>query len=137
MKCPKCGHENPPEDLYCGACGSPLSPGIGEEERWVKTYGIPGLYEASVSDGPGGAEVQTRLSLLGFSETSTYPRWMITSMMWFVFGLTLFLGLLIISEASKADRLNLVWLGLGVIGIDLLVAYVLHRVYYRPPRHCI
>lgn len=135
MKCPNCGHENPSEDSYCGACGSPLSSEEGGEERWTKTYGIPGVYEGSVSEGPGGAEIQTRFSMLGFEEVSTYSRWMITSMVWFVVALTFFLGLLIILAAIKADRLDLVELGFGVIGIDLIAAYILYGVYYKPPRH--
>jgi hypothetical protein len=135
MKCQSCGGENPPEDKYCGACGSRLLHEETGGDGWTKTYGIPGFYESSVSDGPHGAEIRTRFSLFGFQENTVYPRWMITSMAWFVVGLTLFLGLLITSEALKADRTDMVGLGIGVTAIDLLVAYVFYRVYYRPPRH--
>ena len=135
MKCHSCGNENPAEDRYCGACGSYLLQEEVEERGWTKTYGLPGFYESSISEGPRGAEVQTRLSFLGFVETTRYPRWMITSMAWFVVALTLFLGLLVISEAQKADRADMVLLGLGIIAVDMLAAYFIYRVYYRPPRH--
>ena len=135
MKCQICGNKNPPEDRYCGACGSYLPQEEIVEEGWTKTYGVPGFYESSISDGPCGAEIRTRFSFLGFEETTRYPRWMITSMIWFVIGMTLFLGLLMISEAQKADRADMVGLGLGVVAVDMLAAYVIYRVYYRPPRH--
>ena len=135
LACQSCGNENAPEDRYCRACGSYLLQEEVAEEGWTKTYGIPGFYESSISDGPRGAEIRTWFSFLGFEETTRYPRWMITSMIWFVLGLTLFLGLLLISEALKADRTDMVGLGLGIVAVDILAAHFLYRVYYRPPRH--
>ncbi len=135
MKCQSCGSENPSEDRYCGACGSSLPHEETGVEGWKKTYGIPGFYESSVSDGPSGAEIRTKFSLFGFEESTRYPRWMITSMAWFVVSLTFFLGLLIVSVALKADETDFVGIGLGVIALALLAAYVIYRIYYRPPRH--
>jgi len=130
LKCQNCGRDNPPENRYCGACGTYLSEEETEGDGWTKSYGIPGFYESSISDGPSGAEIRTRFSLLGFQEDTRYPRWMITSMAWILVALIFYLGLFIISEIGRVGT------GLGVIVLALLIAYAIYRLYYRPPlRH--
>ena len=144
--CPSCGHENFGYIRNCAKCGILLRrdsskqtiPGTAEspedQESWSKTYGIPGFYESSVSEGPSGAQVQTRFSALGYSEVSTYPRWMITSLVWGFLGLLVFAGLVLISAAWEADRTDFVILGFGVLGSALLGGYLAYTVYYKPPR---
>ena len=134
LRCRRCGGSNPSENFHCGACGTLLDREDDGDEGWTKTYGIPGFYESRVSDGLRGAEVRTKFSLLGFREETRYPRWMITSLIWIYVALSIFLGLLMISTAYRAERLEYVWLGLGVLALSLIVAYVIYRVYYRPPR---
>lgn len=130
LKCHSCGWENPPENRYCGACGTYLLDKETEGDGWTKTYGIPGFYESSISEGPSGAEIRTKFSFLGFQEDTRYPRWMVTLMAWILVALIFYLGLFIISEIGRVGT------GLGVIALALLIAYAIYRVYYRPPlRH--
>jgi len=143
--CPGCGNKNPGFAEYCGVCGGSLkgnSPRqttptddetTDDDKSWSKTYGIPGFYESSISEGPGGANIQTKFSALGFEEVSTYPIWMITFALWGFLALLSALGLVVISAALKADRTDLVALGLGILGGALLAGYATYRVYYQSP----
>lgn len=143
--CPGCGYSNIGFVQNCEKCGRLLRRDFakqtipGEEEipedqiYWSKSLGLPGFYESSIRDGTQGPQVETKFSVLGFSETSTYPRWMITWMIWGFLGLLLLLGVIIVDAAIKADRMDLVALGIAVIGISLLSGYATYRWYYRPP----
>jgi len=143
MKCPRCGTENRDGAIYCDSCGVTLGvDGIWdrdaaapeEQQSWSKSLDMGGLYKSTVSNGPEGAQIKTDFSFMGFRETSTYPRWMITSMAFFFVALLLFLGFVVVSAALDAGRLDYVALGVAILGLALLVGYVFYRVYYTPPR---
>jgi ribosomal protein L40E len=144
--CTTCGHENPDDSDYCGGCGSQLrplkvvdpQPDISDTDdpglSWSRTYGIPGLYQEEVASGPGGAEVRTRFSLLGFREESTYPRWMIGFPTLVVASLLLVLGGLMISTALRLEDTTFVAFGTGIVAFAFLLAFIVYRLYYAPPR---
>jgi pSer/pThr/pTyr-binding forkhead associated (FHA) protein len=51
MTCPSCGHENPADDRFCGACGSPLSAEAFESIE--HTGSITSIIPAGPSTGSG------------------------------------------------------------------------------------
>jgi hypothetical protein len=146
--CHKCGTENRDGAKYCDSCGATIdiariwngeTPSLEEGEAgdgggWSKSMSLGEIYKSTVDDGPGGAHIKTRFSLFGFSETSTYPRWMITSLAFLFVALLLVLGYVVISAALVADRIDYVALGFALVGFALLLGYVFYRFYYAPPR---
>ena len=144
--CPRCGYANPGSVEFCRGCGGNLTSlrhdrmtradarATTDEESWAKTYGSPGFYESTIREGPGGARIETEYSFLGIRESSSYPRWMITSIVW-AFVMTLFLlGFVLIKAALDAERTDIVAYGFGVVGMAVLAGYILYRVYYTRPR---
>lgn len=74
------------------------------------------------------------MPLHGHEEPLTAPRWFVTAPVWGFLIILFFAATLLIFSALEWDMPVLVVIGVLVYAFGLLVAIVMHRSYYRPPR---